>query len=339
MRTVDRNRGASSATDDSRRHTRAALRELLGLVIGPLPWLPSPSVLRDCSADPGLFGPASATWRLAREPVLLLGGSRALLLQVAHPLVGQAVVAHSAFATHPYGRLVATVRWLVVVTFGTTAEATAAIRDLRRVHERVTGTLTLENATDRLPAGTRYAANDPTLARWVLATIVESLLVSYEALVGPLSVGAQNRVVRESQAVGERMGIDRSALWSDAPALRAYVAGQVACGSVRVVPASAQAARVVLRPPLPWPGLDRLSGVLSFMTAGLLPAAVRRGYGIRWTRRHERLHGLVCGAVRATHPVLPRRLRISRPYEIATGRLAGGGRLSEEAQTRDGLRR
>jgi uncharacterized protein (DUF2236 family) len=38
-------------------------------------------------SDDGLFGPESVTWRVNRQSVLLLGGVRELLLQVAHPSV------------------------------------------------------------------------------------------------------------------------------------------------------------------------------------------------------------------------------------------------------------
>ena len=40
-------------------------------------------------SDPGLFGPESVTWRVNREGVLLLGGGAAIIMQVAHPLVGR----------------------------------------------------------------------------------------------------------------------------------------------------------------------------------------------------------------------------------------------------------
>ena len=53
----------------------------------------------------GLFGPRSITWKINRESVLLLGGGRALLLQIAHPLVAAGVGAHSDFRTDPLGRL------------------------------------------------------------------------------------------------------------------------------------------------------------------------------------------------------------------------------------------
>src|SRR5581483_3336536 len=104
-------------------------------------------LLSDGDADPGLFGPGSVTWRVAREPFLLAGGARALLMQVAHPLVAQGVVDHSDYEHDPFGRLVRTVRWLVAVTFGTTAEARAASRQVRRVHAGVRGALQPGNAT------------------------------------------------------------------------------------------------------------------------------------------------------------------------------------------------
>jgi uncharacterized protein (DUF2236 family) len=41
--------------------------------------------------DPGLTGPGSLTWRIARERVAPLGGPSALLLQLAHPLAAAGV--------------------------------------------------------------------------------------------------------------------------------------------------------------------------------------------------------------------------------------------------------
>ena len=56
-------------------------------------------------SNAGLFGPGSLTWRVNREGVLLLGGGRALLLQVAHPLVAAGVAQHSNYREDPFGRL------------------------------------------------------------------------------------------------------------------------------------------------------------------------------------------------------------------------------------------
>src|SRR5439155_20528931 len=52
----------------------------------------------------GLFPPESVLRRVNREAILLLGGGRALLLQVAHPLVAAGVAGHSRFRSEPLAR-------------------------------------------------------------------------------------------------------------------------------------------------------------------------------------------------------------------------------------------
>ena len=44
-----------------------------------------------------MFGPGSLTWRVNGEAVLLLGGGRALILQVAHPKVAAGVAEFSDY--------------------------------------------------------------------------------------------------------------------------------------------------------------------------------------------------------------------------------------------------
>src|SRR5437667_6481187 len=89
----------------------------------------------------GLFGPESVVWRVNREAVLLLGGGRALLLQVAHPLVAAAVAAQSRFQSEPLGRLWRTLDLMLTIVFGDVAHAVAAIRAIEAVHARVQGIL------------------------------------------------------------------------------------------------------------------------------------------------------------------------------------------------------
>ena len=48
-----------------------------------------------------VFGPGSLTWRVNGEAVLLLGGGRALLLQVAHPGVAAGVAEFSNYREDP----------------------------------------------------------------------------------------------------------------------------------------------------------------------------------------------------------------------------------------------
>src|SRR3954452_22956360 len=103
-------------------------------------------------SDAGLFGPGSLTWRVNREGALLLGGGRALLLQVAHPLVAAGVSEHSNFREDPFGRLYRTLDTVTTIVFDSTSDAKEAAERLRRVHTRVKG-----EAED----GTPYVATDP----------------------------------------------------------------------------------------------------------------------------------------------------------------------------------
>ena len=56
------------------------------------------------------FGPGRMIWTVNRELALLIGAGRALLMQLAHPLVAAGVAAHSRFAEDPLGRLVRTLQ-------------------------------------------------------------------------------------------------------------------------------------------------------------------------------------------------------------------------------------
>jgi len=155
--------------------------------------------------DVGLFGPDSLTWRVNREQALLLGGGRALLLQLAHPLVAAGVADHSDFRSDPLRRLRRTLDATLAMIFGTTAEAEAAAAGVRAVHERVTGTL--RTRVGRFDAGTPYRAEDPAL----LADYLDAAAVSFvewpEAAAGELGDRATVEVILR-HAGGDRREVE-----------------------------------------------------------------------------------------------------------------------------------
>jgi uncharacterized protein (DUF2236 family) len=300
--------------------TRRAVEELL---TRPLPLGRRPLPLRDATPDPGLFGPRSVTWRVMREPLLILGGGRALLMQAANPLVAQGAIDFSAYADDPFGRLLRTIHWVTMVTFGTRDEAEAASDVVNRMHLRVRGALPRAHATDVQPRGTAYTALDGELLRWVHASFVDTMLVTHDALVGGLTPVEHTRFVREWDAVAELMHVPRELLWRTHRELRAYVDREVARGVALPGIGSRLVSRTVLRPPLPSPWLRPGWDVVAFTTVGLLPAAVRRAYGILWTPAHSAAHRALCLSLRRSRPLLPERLRISPVYELAVARVEG----------------
>src|SRR5215468_10763545 len=113
-----------------------------------------------------LFSPSSTFWRVNREIVSALAAPRAVLMQIAHPLVAAGVADHSQFRKHRFARLYRTSLAAAAITFGSRDFALRAVRTINRKHQLVHGVL--REQAGIFPAGTPYNANDPELKLWVL---------------------------------------------------------------------------------------------------------------------------------------------------------------------------
>lgn len=151
------------------------------------------------TADPGLFGPDSVTWRVHADRSMLIGGLRALLLQVLHPLAMAGVAQHSTYRRDPLGRLARTGRFVAATTYGTTPEAERAIAMVANVHQRVRGV-----AADGRP----YSASDPALLSWVHNVEVDSFLAAYRRYGPGISDADADEYVREMAVLGRSLGAD-----------------------------------------------------------------------------------------------------------------------------------
>src|SRR4051794_41443022 len=63
-------------------------------------------------------GPGSVVWRVGGDWTLLLGGGRALILQVAHPTVAAGVGQFSDYESAPWKRLMGTLDLYMRVIYG-----------------------------------------------------------------------------------------------------------------------------------------------------------------------------------------------------------------------------
>ena len=63
------------------------------------------------------FSPESLFWQVNRESWMVLSGPRALLLELAHPLVAAGVAEHSDFRRRPMGRLFRTLGVMTALNF------------------------------------------------------------------------------------------------------------------------------------------------------------------------------------------------------------------------------
>lgn len=233
-------------------------------------------------------GPGSVSWKINREIVVIAGWGRAILLQLAHPLVAASIDEHSSFR----GSLMAGVRrlWSTIgamrlLTFGDDEEAIATAAGINAIHDRVFGRL--EAPAGVFPAGETYSAHDADLLRWVHATLLDSIPLTYELLVGPLTVEERERYFGEAAVMEPLLDIAAGLLPRNTTALDAYMRCMLDGGTIVVTPGTRALARAVLFPPrwrLFWPAFRPVQ----LVTIGLLPAALRHAYGFEWSQRDAR---------------------------------------------------
>jgi uncharacterized protein (DUF2236 family) len=257
------------------------------------------------AASPSTDRASSVTWKLHREMVLLAGWGRAILLQLAHPLVARGVADHSGFRAERWGRLHRldrTLRAMLTLTFGTPQEAAGVARTVNGIHDRVHGEL--PTAEGIFPEGTRYTAHDPALLTWVHATLLDSFLLTYELFVGPLTAEQRDRYCEESCGIEVLLGIPPGSLPRSTLELGAYLEDKLANGEVVVTDTARRLAPEILHPPA-FVAARPLLALARLPTVGLLPPAIRIGYGLPWSRRHDRALLAVAAISRRVLPLVP----------------------------------
>ena len=214
------------------------------------------------SDDLGYFGPDSVTWRVHGEPLTMVGGLRALLLQALHPEAMRLLYSRSSFQDDPWDRLRRTAIYLATVSFGTTAEVDAAAAHVRAVHRSL-------------------GISDPGLLAWVHACEVDSFLAAAQHVGVRLAPGDADRYVVEQVRAARLAGVPDDL----APRTTAELAGYFDAmrPALRLTPEAREAARYVLAPRLPVPGRWALPARIGWTTlcslaVGLLPDWARRMY-------------------------------------------------------------
>jgi uncharacterized protein (DUF2236 family) len=212
----------------------------------------------------------SMTARVNRERVLLVGGQRALVMQLAHPLVAAGVDQHSDFPARALDRLRRTLDLSLTMVYGTTEEARGAADQVRAVHDRVTG----------VADGSPYRANDPSLLLWVNATLIDTTLTVYERFVRRLTENERQAFCAESVEPAVGFGIPRELVPADLVAFERYVQAMLAGNELRATEAGRRLVRDVLRPPFSLP-LRIPTAVIRRLTVALLPDRVRELFDLR----------------------------------------------------------
>ncbi|TFC88567.1 oxygenase MpaB family protein [Cryobacterium sp. TMT4-31] len=251
------------------------------------------------SSPASLSSPALSIRDVAPESVLVLGGGRAILLQLANPAVGHGVARHSDFATRPLSRLSGTLSYVYAVTCGSPIDRAAAVRRVSLAHRPVHGTQSV--------GAPGYNAFDPQLQLWVAATLYESATRVHELVYGPLTDADAESVYRDYGVLGTALQVPPGLWPADREAFAAYWSR--ATSGLATDETTRSVARQLLHPTT-GPVWLRLAMPLGrLVTTGLLQPDERALFDLPWSPGRQRRYNAVIGVIRLIYPRLPTRLR------------------------------
>lgn len=272
---------------------------------------------------------------VAREGVLIAGGGRAILLQIADPRIGVAVAAHSNFRERPLDRLNGTLSFVYAQVFGTEEERRETARRVNRAHapvhndpppdrgSRKAETTGHDGSPASSPAGSgphavAYNAFDADAQLWVAATLYDTAIQMFERIFGPLSPADAERVYQGYAVLGTALQVPEGTWPADRAAFATYWARRMS--ELTVTPEARRVAADLLHPrrgPL-W--LKAGMPLARLVTVGLLDDRLRGAFGFRWSRGRQRRFD---GAMRLTRVIWPRLPRVIRtaPRDVYLRRL------------------
>jgi uncharacterized protein (DUF2236 family) len=226
------------------------------------------------SEDYGLFGPGSVTWRVMAEPVELIGGFRALILQALHPpsMWGTAQNSELMDPHAAWARLGRTVEFVRVRTYGTHDEVERVGRRVRNLHARLSGL--------NLDTGEVFPVDAPENLLWVHMGEVDSYLdVALRAGV-PMTRADADAFVDEQRRAGAVVGLDPADIPASVAEMKAYYARMrptiYACREAK------EGLRRLFHPTVPrqWLPLKLAAPGLATLVVATLPRWARRMYGL-----------------------------------------------------------
>ncbi|WP_349428731.1 oxygenase MpaB family protein [Microbacterium sp. LWS13-1.2] len=221
--------------------------------------------------DAGYFADGGAIWTVHAGTATFVAGIRALLIQALHPGAMAGVHDFSRYRDDPIGRLTGTVRWIICVTYGSTAQAARETQRVARLHERVGGSY--ESA-----AGERaYSAADADLVEWVHLAFTEAFLGAHQRWGGPIP-GGPDAYVREWAQAGRLMRLKNPPLTEGE--LLARMDGFLTRGELRRDERVDDVVRFLRA--APFTGVMRIAYRVLFAAAvASLPRSYRRLLGLR----------------------------------------------------------
>lgn len=270
------------------------------------------------------FSPEGKMYEINRENILtLLGGQRALLMQLAHPLVSQGVLDHSSVRIDPLKRLNRTIQLSQTLIFGTKAEVADAAEKINRIHKAVKGNLSQTTGIHK--SGTAYRAHDPELLLWVWVTLTDTAVMVFDKFIRPLSEEEKEAYYQEAKKVLPPLGGNMKNTPATFKDLSKYIDHMIVSNKVHV---SEEVKKEIIpylllkKPKHVKLSLLAFSRPIAKITTGMLPTKISEQYGLKWTKTDQKMFDLVTATSRRVYKsrllkLIPDIVRFSPYYRKA----------------------
>jgi uncharacterized protein (DUF2236 family) len=267
------------------------------------------------AAEP--FGPGSLLWELAGDHRVNLVVLMPTLMQVMHPVIGDALSRNPVTTTDPWGRRTRSLDAIQLWVYGG-AGALAEGPRLVELHKPVRG---------RDVDGRDYSALNPEVWAWVVLSSYPGLLTQCRVFGEPLSPADERRLYAEVQNLARMLCVRERHIPPTVADFWVYYDTMVATRLVNH-PHVHRVLAVTRRPPPPpgvpgplipvWRAVAPAFGRPAlWLVHGTFPPEVRSILGVPWSPRDERVFHLVGQTVRYLARVSPERLRYARMPRLA----------------------
>jgi uncharacterized protein (DUF2236 family) len=225
--------------------------------------------------------------RYLADSTPVLAGGRAILLQIADPVVAAGVRRHSDFASRPQQRLAHTLMYVYAVVLGTPSDAHVASDFVHRAHRVVAG------------------ADEVDRQLWVAATLFDSAMRAQEAFgTTPERVGVTAQAVLDAyRAIGTSLRVPEDRWPETVASFEEYWRRSV--DDLRIGDDARSVARDLLHPVAAPRWVRAAMPLVRIVTVGMLPDVVRAQYGFAWGPREARRYRRVVSGLRLVRAVLP----------------------------------
>lgn len=237
-----------------------------------------PSRGRDARRDRALH-------RFLTDSTPVVSGGRAILLQIADPVVATGVRRHSDFARRPQQRLVHTLMYVYAVVVGTPEDAALAASFVDRAHRPVAG------------------ADEVDRQLWVAATLYDSAIRTHRLLGTTIDDDRAEAVLRAYAPLATALRVPEERWPTSVAAFETYWA--TALAGLRVTDDARGVVRDLLHPRLAPLWVRSAMPLVRIVTVGLLPAPLRAQYGFAWGPREQRRFRRAVAALRTVRALLP----------------------------------